>query len=428
MIPRTACGQWASSPPPPPVTYGRLFSESGFRRIAANLLLARAGDYMWITIIALFAKAQYGLEAASAAVLINLIPGIVMSPLTGALLDRFGRRRLVTIYFTVAAIGFGGVGALVVGNSLPLPVFLVLVAVCTVARPLGETGLRTLFPQMLERRLWDRANGVDSATFVVASLLGPAAGATLFASLGAGRSFLVLAVLYAVAAVITVGIQVTTTPGEHRPILSAAFSALTYTLGHPTLRGLAVVVSAFNFANGFLIVGVPVLVLDRFGLGPEWVGALWAASGVGGVVSSISVGRLNTDGRERRLMAVGCLGTATGVAVAGSAPSLLLGLVGMFIIGVATGPLDVGLFSLRLRRTEAQWLGRALAISQALNRFGLVAGGGFAALMLSRGVAVGFALCAIATLTGCVMVFLVVPREATTFRKERRGRQRPAAA
>jgi hypothetical protein len=42
----------------------------------------------------------------------------------------------------------------------------------------------------------------------------------------------------------------------------------------------------------------------------------------------------------------------------------------MFITGILNGPLDIALFTLRQRRTDKAWTGRAFAISMSFNALG----------------------------------------------------------
>jgi hypothetical protein len=50
----------------------------------------------------------------------------------------------------------------------------------------------------------------------------------------------------------------------------------------------------------------------------------------------------------------------------------------MLALGIATGPFDIVLFSLRQRRTDPAWLGRAFAVSMALNFVGFPVGSAIA--------------------------------------------------
>ena len=52
------------------------------------------------------------------------------------------------------------------------------------------------------------------------------------------------------------------------------------------------------------------------------------------------------------------------------ANSIVVVAVAITLLGFAAGPFDIGLFTLRQRRTDPAWFGRAFAVSMALNSAG----------------------------------------------------------
>src|SRR6185369_4675209 len=126
-----------------------------------------------------------------------------------------------------------------------------------------------------------------------------------------------------------------------------------------TLRGLALTLSTFNLSWGVLNIAIPVLVLGRLHAGPATVGILWGAMGASGLVSALLTGRIDTRGRERQLMLAAILISVVAMVMLPFADSVVVVLVAMVIAGIANGPFDVGLFTLRQRRTDPAWFGRA---------------------------------------------------------------------
>src|SRR5438093_12149765 len=104
---------------------------------------------------------------------IAVTPGLLVSPLAVALLDRYGRARLVVFDYLVAA----ATGLIVAGlswlHALPPALLLVVVFASSLTFPLSNTGARSLFPILAPRHLWEPANAFDSIGHVIASLLGP---------------------------------------------------------------------------------------------------------------------------------------------------------------------------------------------------------------------------------------------------------------
>src|SRR5207247_1821652 len=139
-------------------SYRALFSIPGIPRLVASMLLARTAGQMTSLILVLFALERYGSPTiAGLATFLSIAPGLLVSPIAGALLDRHGRTRLVVLDYAVAAISLGLLGALGIADALPVPVLLVIVTVTSLTFPLSTTGVRTLFPILVPQHLWERA-------------------------------------------------------------------------------------------------------------------------------------------------------------------------------------------------------------------------------------------------------------------------------
>ena len=140
------------------------------------MMLGRTASSMVSLILVLFALDRYQSAAvAGAATFLSIAPGLLVSPIAGALLDRHGRTRLIFVDYVVAAAALVLIAVLDAAGSLPVPLLLLIVTAHSLTFPLSNAGMRTLFPVLVPRSLWERANAVDSNGYVVSSILGPAA-------------------------------------------------------------------------------------------------------------------------------------------------------------------------------------------------------------------------------------------------------------
>src|SRR3989304_5840639 len=101
----------------------------------------------------------------------SLAPGLLISPIGGALLDRHGRTRLILLDLVIAVVSLGLIAVLAVADVLPAWLLVLIAAVSSLTGPLGATGMRTLFPLMVPPNLWERGNAVDSNGYVVAPII-----------------------------------------------------------------------------------------------------------------------------------------------------------------------------------------------------------------------------------------------------------------
>lgn len=353
-------------------TYGALLRVPGFARIYVSLLLARMSGQMVTVTLILFVLGRYhSPQLAGVTAFLAIFPGIAVSPIAGALLDRHGRTRLVILDYLVAALAVTAIAILSFRNALPPALLLAIVGVSSLTNPLSATGARTLFPILAPQYLWERANALDSGGYVISQLIGAPLAGVLVGLAGAETALGVSGVLYAGAALVMFRIRDPGTrarPGES--IFAAARGGLAYVIRNATLRGLALTLSVYNLGWGILIIAVPVLVLDRLHQGPATVGLLWGTMGAAGLTSALLAGRIASHGRERHLIVAAAIVSATATATLPFASGLPVVVAALAVIGLANGPYDIGLFTLRQRRTDPAWFGRAFAVSMAVNWIG----------------------------------------------------------
>lgn len=276
---------------------------------------------------------------------------------------------------------------------------------------------------MVPRPLWDRVNAVDSAAFALTGTAGPALAGLLTAWRGAEAALVASAVGFSLSALVVVGLR---DPSPRTPsraaLLHEAWSAFTYVIRHPSLRGLALTISVFNIGTGLLLVALPVLVLGRLHGSPAQVGELWAISGLATAASAFVFGRVNSEGRERPMVGVSILFAAAAYAGIAFSPTVLWAFAGMMLLGLATGLLDLTLFSLRQRRTDAAWFGRAFAVSASLNFSGIPLGSAVSGPLI--GLSLSAALGAGAVVTGLASLVAVASIPGSTSSRPASGSTR----
>jgi predicted MFS family arabinose efflux permease len=366
---------------------------------------------MWLLILVLFVLERYhSPQLAGVTAFLAILPGLLLAPVAGALLDRFGRAPLVVADYLIAAAAAGLIAGLSALNALPPQALLTIVTLASLTNPLSNAGARSLFPSLVPRMLWERANALDSSGHVIANLAAAPLAGTLVGLVGGDRAMAAAGAIFLAAALVMVRLP---EPARTRPaegsVLLNAWRGLSYVVRNPTLRGLAVTISTLNLGSGVLYIALPVLVLDRLHSGPATVGLLWGAMGAGGLTAALLVGRFSSLGRERQMMVVAILINAVAIAVLPFAGSLAVVAAAVVVLGAANGPLDIALFTLRQRRTDPAWFGRAFAVSMSVNYIGSPIGSAFAGPLVAWSLNAALWFAVIATLVAALFPFLMVP-------------------
>lgn len=403
-----------------PPSYRALLRVPNLGRVLVSMQLARVAQSMVGVALVLFTLDRYGSAAfAGLVTFASVFPGLLISPIAGALLDRHGRIRLVLLDYVVALAAMAVIGVLALLDVLPGPLLVLIAVVASLTSILSHVGLRSLFPIMVPEPLWERVNAVDSNGYVVATIVGPPIAALMVGFLGGPTTLLLIGIAFGAAALVLVGVPdpagTIATTGR---VLADAWAGMKYTWRNPTLRGLGFAITLGNLAHGMTTIVLPLIVLQRLGLGVEMVGLVFAASGISGMASSFLFGRMDSRGREWSMLVWPMLALVPTVAlllVAAGQGSVTLGLgvlfLEMLLVGLLIGPMDIALFTVRQRRTEKAWMGRAFAVSMAFNYLGMPVGAALAGLLAETSLEAAILLLGVGgTLAATAAAAFLVPR------------------
>ena len=399
----------------PALSYRQLLLVPDVRALLLATCLSRLGGRMLSLAIVLYALARADSPALAGWLSFALMaPGLAISPIAGALIDRAGAVWAITADMAASAACLLAL-ALVdrIGAASPL-VLLALTTLFSLTSPLSAAGIRTLLPRLVPREALDRANALDTSIHGLTDIIGPALAGLLMGVIGAAPTFCVIAAVYAGAALCTGAVRhPRPAPPPRRRLLSEAASGLVRVVRQPTLRGLAICYGLYQVAWGALIVLVPVVTARHFGAGTgAWMaGILWAGSGAVGVVGALVIGHMRVLGRERQVMALGMAVTAVAIMPIAAAFGVAGLAVALMLIALAAGPVDVSLLTLRQRRIDPAELGRVLSVSMSLNFAGIPLGAALAGMLIPRSLPATFAVAGLASLLAAATVALVPRRD-----------------
>ena len=393
------------------LSYRHLLGEPDVRALLLATLLSRFAGRMFALAIVLYALTRTGSPLLAGWLAFAAVaPGLVISPIAGALIDRVGSAWAITVDMAASAICVTALAVVDrVGWADPA-VLLVLTGCFSLTSPLSFAGIRALLPRLVPAHALDRANALDTAINGLTDIAGPALAGAIVGFGGPVLALVGIAVIYAAAA-LSVG-RVRPTPGEMprvAPLLAQAWHGLRRVLGQPTLRGLALSYSLYEICWGMLVVAVPVFAAQRFagGAGAAVAGLLWAGLGLVGGITALVAGHLRAAGRERKVMAIGMLVTALAVWPLAAEFGPIGLMLGLMLVGAAAGPIDVGVLTLRQRSTEPVELGRVVSISMSLNLAGGPLGSALGGMLVTWSLTGTFGMAALASALAAGAVALI---------------------
>ena len=400
-----------SVPNTPAPSYRALLAVPSLGRVLLAMQVGRIAQSMISIVMILFALQRYdSAELAGAVAFASIVPGMVISPIAGALLDRHGRVRLIILDFGVAAGSLLVTAALALNGDLPAGLLIAICGVASLTGPLSSSGLRSLFPLMVPEPLWERVNAVDSNGWVLATVVGAPFGAVFAQILGFEAAMALIAAAYVVAAIVMIGApDPRTEVASTGNLMRDAWQGLVYTWHNRTLRGLAVSLSVMNLGGGVVQIVVPLIILRRLGMGQDMVGYMFGLMGAFGVVSAFMSGRLRTVGREKMLIVIPAFGFTAATAILLWPAGLLPIALSMAVAGFINGPLDISMFTLRQRCTDPAWMGRAFTVSMNLNFSGYPIGAAIAGVLVGVSIEAALVFAVAANFVGAVLAYVLIP-------------------
>jgi MFS family permease len=337
-----------------------------FNRIWAAAAVGHLGDGVYRVAIALLAaRLTSDPLAFSALNALGYVPWLVLGLPSGALVDRYDRRRLAVL---VGLVRTGAVAALLAAVALDRASLWLLYAVVVVlgaCETLYDNTVISLVPAAVgDRNRLEVANGrLQGVELLAQTFVGPPLASALFAVV-ASAAFGVNVACYAVAALVLLTLPGSYRPsGEHRPpMMRAMGEALRFVHGHRMHRSLLLAVLALGFANAMATALTALWARDVLGVSEAAYGLFVLSVGVGAVIGSQTAAPLAAwIGRGRAMtLVVAVTGLSTLLAAATRNPYLAA--VACALTGVGILHWNVVFGALRLRLTPEALLGRTIGI------------------------------------------------------------------
>jgi MFS family permease len=280
---------------------------------------------------------------------VQLVPILVFALGAGSIADAVDRRRLLI----VTQLGLCACSAALVVLALaPAPSFVAILGVAFLAASLGsvdQPARSSAIPRLVPPQRLPAAIALNQLNFQTASIVGPAVGGVLIASVGLPGAYAVDVLSFAGSlAALAVIRPLPPLGGAVRPGLAAVREGLRFALGRRLLLSTFVIdLDAMIF--GMPTALFPVLALSVFAVGPEGLGFLAAAPAAGAFLGALLSGWLARVVRAGRAVVVAVAAWGAAITAFGLATfSFPLALVFLAIAGAA----DV--FSAVLRSTIVQ--------------------------------------------------------------------------
>lgn len=300
-----------------------------------------------------------------------LIPGFLLAPLSGAMIDRLPRRAIVVVADAARGVVMIAAALLVAVPALRTPGLLLALSVAMGAgNAFFVPAAQALIPHLVAPDALQRANGSRAAFNQAGNLAGNAIGGVLYAVLGAPIVFALNGATFLVSAWQERGIA---TPAMlhaggslREPLARRINDGIRLALGRGVVRRVVLSQTWLFLLSPVVLLALPFIVIDELGLPPATVGLFFAVSLAGGIAVFLTAARVPV---ERLLQlpipaaSYGALATALAL-VALQTSAVTLGAVAI-LAGGASGAIYLYGVTWIQRRLGAAFHGRVFALTEA---------------------------------------------------------------
>ena len=359
--------------------FGLLRSNREFRRLWSAQLISELGDWFYsLAVYDLLLKLTGSGQAVSYAIILQLLPWFLMTPVAGFLADRFPRRHLMIVADVVRGVVV--LGLLAVRTASDVWIVYVLLGVEVIFASIFEPARNALLPNLTTAEEILPANALSSATWSFALTMGGALGGAVTALLGRQVAFVMNSLSFFASALLILRIRVAESHvaaadgHASRPVdsgLTNLREGLAYFRSHPKITALVSVKAGLGCVGGVLLL-LTVFgerIFPIAGEGALAMGLLYAARGAGAGAGPL-LGDHLTRGHGHRMWKSISLGffviSASYVAFSG-APNLPVAMLCVFCAHMGASNNWVVSTALLQISTEDRFRGRVFAVDYGVN-------------------------------------------------------------
>jgi MFS family permease len=360
----------------------------------------------WIQTVA---QAWLVLQLTGSAVALGIVaalqslPMLVMGWFGGAFADRLPKRRLLVItQFAQMLLAFI-LGVLVMTGTVQIWHVYLLATALGIANAFDAPARQSFVVEMVGRDDLMNAVALNSTTFNMARIVGPAIAGILISLVGVTLSFYLngISFLFVIGGLLLMRADrfFASAPPPRLSIrrsLAEGFSYVRHTPTALTITSLIGVLGLFAFTTNVL---VPLFAENVLHVGATGLGVLFSAMGIGSLMAGL-IAAFAQAARWSRML-IGGLGMALAelaFALSRNYPLsiVLMGLVGFCMFTFITSA-NTGIQQRVPDRLRGRVMGIYMAVNMGSQPFGNLAAGGIAGLF---GAPVAMLFCAVAALTG----------------------------
>ena len=312
------------------VAYGRLFRNRNFVALWLGQTISFIGDYFYFLAIPIMVERLTGSAlAVGLSVISSALPTLLLGPIAGVFVDRWDRKRTMIVADLLR--GLLVLVCLLVKTADQVWIYYVVGFLMACVSRFFFPAQNAVLPLVVrDKNDLLAANGLMQIVQTAGLLIGPALAGFSIGFWGEQVAFVVDSATFFASATVVATMTVPRTTAGHNPhggvssVLSEMWEGVVYLFTNRTMVGVLLCLSVVMLGVGAInVIWVPFM-RRTFGLGPEGLGAVDTAQGIGMVIGGITLGFFAARVRKKRLAGWGIIFLGGLFALMGLAPAFSL--------------------------------------------------------------------------------------------------------
>jgi MFS family permease len=291
-------------------------------------------------------------------------PVIVGGIAAGIILDRFDKRRVLAADNLIRGVAIASVPIADLFGVLTTTQLFVVAAIYGLLYMVSIAGLPSMIPALVREEDLNTANAMESITYGIAGLIGPALAGVIIVAVGASAVLAFDAVTYGVF----VACLLLMRSGGRNPVAHPVDvpvgigPAVRFILGAPAIVAITVMYMCLNVSGGIAIVLIPIYAKDVLLGGAQTFGLLLSALTGGELLGLLVIGAIRWRWPLGRSIAAATLIAGLIRAFMVLRPDLIAMIVILAASGIAESSLTPWAQTIRMRLIPPHLRGRVFAL------------------------------------------------------------------
>lgn len=273
-----------------------------------------------------------------AASFVNLIPGLVFSPLGGVVADRFDRRQIILTMLCLQAALALLLAILTLSEIVQIWHILVMGFFLGTSSAFEIPARQSMVFELVEREDLSNAIALNTTAFNATRVIGPGIAAVLVGLIGEGWCFLVNALSFVpvIAGLYFIRVTLSARIEHQAPPLNAIVEGFRYFLTSPALRCTVVVVIGIGIGGNSYATLMPIFANDVLHGGVHSLGWLMSSAGFGAMLGALGLASLGGQPDLHRWIRFGAIGLGICLVLFSWSTWLLASMVLLVGMGLCT--------------------------------------------------------------------------------------------